>query len=80
MSAYELACWRILEMADPWGPRRFDYLFAKAAWLVLSSLGCKMGFRKFYKTYFDFEAGLENKEQNNDELELMFEQIAAANK
>ena len=47
MSAYELECWRQLEVIEPWGVKAL----AKATWLICCSMGCKMDFIKFYRAF-----------------------------
>ena len=71
MSAYELAQKEILEVIDPWGPKRGDYRAAVIAWSIANSFGGKTKFNKVLKM-FDFE---DSYEQTDAEIGRMLDMM-----
>lgn len=72
MSGYEALRWELLEIIDPWGPKRADYQAARIVWAIANVFGGKMSFKKILKL-FNFA---EVTEQTDKEIEQIFIQIA----
>ena len=78
LSEYELQQYGVAEDLEPWGERRADYRAAMIVWaIVCSNSRNPPPFAKILEM-FDFrpKAG----EQGPEQIEMIFEQVAAASK